>query len=418
MENVIIGKTAMVDCEHGKCSDIIVPRNLLIEKINKIEDLETQLSQQVAEHTFELGHSQKIQSLELQKTCEKYEKMIVELTNERKELELKYREERNMIKCAIEEKNADHSTAVIQLEAKLNEKILAESDKLAALNVKMDSQKNEYEILLFKGAEYHKDTTKTLEQKFKEQISEQEKHIKMLLDEIQTKKEEFFEYCSELNLDNDRKIAQLNLSYETRLMETNDNLMKWRTDASILTKKIENTSTTCDQLRTDISILLDEHGKNKKYISQLEQNCIELQRDIDVRNKLVNDKEKCLLECIEKNATTEKVKKFLNERAIQLESQIKPLDDEIKLSTCKIIEMDDFKKKLLRKVDGLNIEIHKLTNRCNAIGVNLKFEQIKNHHSETIIKRMYSDISFLVQHIQDLPKLKELSLLLFKTYVC
>lgn len=407
----------MVDCEHGKCSDIIVPRSSLIEKINKIEDLETRLNQQVAEHTFELEHSQKMQSLEQQKTREKYEQTIVELTNERKELELKYCEERNMIQCAIEERNAEHSTAVIQLEAKLNEKMLVESDKSAALKVKMDNQKDEYEKLLFKGAEFHTQTTSTLDQTFKDQLGERENHIQLLLDEIRTKKEEFFEYCNELNLDNDRKIAQLNLCHETRIKETNDSLMRWRTDASILTKKIDSTSSTCEQLRTDIAILLDEHGKNKKYIGQLEQNIIELQRDMDIRNKLVNDKETCLLESIEKNATAEKMKKFFNERAIQLEAQIKPLDDEIKRSSCKIIEMEDLKKKLLWKINGLNIEIHKLTNRCKAIDINLKVEQIKNHHSETIIQRMYSDISFLVQHIQDLPKLKELSLLLFKTYV-
>lgn len=413
---LISGKTAHVDADHGKCSDIIVPRNDLIEKIARIEHLETRLNQQLSEHSFELKHAKKMQSLELQSTCEKYEKIIRELKEERAMLDLKYREERHIIQSAIEEKEAEHSTAVIQLEAKLNEKILNESDKSAELKVKMNNLKDEYEQLLRKSADCLEETIGTLSKSFKEEMSQREDKIRTLHDEIQIKKEEFFHYCNQLNLDNDRKVAQLNLNYETKLKESNDNLLKMRVETCILTKKIDSSTTICEQLRTDISLLLDEHGKNKKYICQLEQNISELQIDIDIRNKIVCDKEACLMEAIEKNATMEKMKKFLNERAIQLEAQIKPLDEEIKRSTCKITEIEDLKKKLLWQIDDLQIEIQLLRNKSKAISIDLKAEKIKNLHAQTVIKRISADICFMIQHIQDFPKLKELALTLFKKY--
>lgn len=414
LQYYLLGKTAPVDIDHGKCSDIIVPRHDLIEKIVRIENLETRLNQQLSEHSFELEHTKKMQSLELQKTCEKYEKIIKELRDERQILELKYHDERNIIQSAMEARESEHSTAIISLEAKLNEKILTELNKSTDLKVKMDQLKDEYEQLLHKAADCLQETIDTLGKNFKIDMGKREDQIRMLLDEIQMKKDEFFDYCNQLNLDNDRKVAQLNLNYETRLKESNDNLLKWRTEASILTKKIDSTSTICEQLRTDITLLLDEHGKNKKYICQLEQNITELQIDIDIRNKVVCDKDACLMELIEKNSTMEKMKQFLSERAIQLEAQIKPLDEEIKRSICKIGEIEDFKRKLLRRIDNLNIEIETLKNQSKAISIDLKNEKIKYHHAQIVIKRISADICYMVQHIQDLPKLKDLVLSLFK----
>lgn len=416
IKNILVGKTAPVDSEHGKCTDVVVARNDLIEKIDRIENLETRLNQQLAEHSFELEHARSMQSLELQKTCEKYENVIKQLNEKRKALELKYQEERNLINSAIDERNAEHSTTIIQIEAKLNEKILCEANNVSALKTKMNELKTEHEQQLRKSADCLKETIETLQSEFRAALNEREEQIRKLHDEIQIKKQEFFQYCNQLNLDNDRKVAQLKLGYETRQKETNDALLKWRTDASILTKKIESTSATCAHLRSDIAILQDEHNKNKKYISQLEQNITELQRDIDVRDKVVHDKEACLIEAIEKSQTMEKMKQFMYERSIQLEAQIKPLDERIKSGNCKIHEMEELKSKLLWKIDELNIEINLLRSRCKAISSDLKAERSKTLHSNTIIQRMCSDIWFLAQNIQDLPKLKELTLAMLKKY--
>lgn len=358
-----------------------------------------------------------MQSLELQKTSEKYEKIIKQLKDEYEALQLKYHEERNIIQSAIEEKNSEHSTAIIQLEAKLNEKILIELDKSTELKEKMDKLKDEYEDLLRKAADCLEETIETLGSRFKGEVVKRQDQIQLLVDEIQTKKEEFFHYCKQLNLDNDRKVGQINLSYETKLKESNDNLLKWRTEACILTKKIDNTSTVCDQLRSDIAILLDEFDKNKKYISQLEQNMSELKIDIDIRNKIVQDKEVCLNSALEKNCTMEKMKNFLNERAILLEGRIKPLDEEIKLSTRKISELEDLKKKLLYRIDDINIEMQLIRNRSKVISIDLKAEKIKNLHVQTINKRILADICNMMDYIQDLPKLKEVALKLFKRYL-
>lgn len=394
-----------------------MPRHELIENVERIESLENRLEHHVSEHTFELEHAQKIQSVEMQKTCEKYENEIKKLKGERKALELRYYEERNMINAAIEERNSEHSIKIIQLEAKLNEKILAESNKSADLRNEIEKLKEDYEQELREATEGLENTTDSLKRKFQEELKHRDDNISQLLEEIQIKKEEFYQYCQQLNLDNDRKVAQLKLNYETQLKETNDDLLKWRTEASILTKKIESTTKICDQLRADIAVLLEEHSKNKKYISQLEQNITELQRDIDVRDKLVMDKDACLAEVISKNQAIEKVKKFLNERAIELESQIKPLNEEIKRNCFKIKEIEELKVKLQWKVDDLKTEIELLTIRCKAIAIDLKDEKVKNSQLDTLIQRMCSDICALVQNIQDLPKLKEVSLILYKKFV-
>lgn len=411
------GKTAAIDSEHGKCSDIIVPRNDLIEKIGKIETLETRLSQLSTEYSFEMEHARKMQSLQLQKTCETYEKTIDELTKKQFVLEEKYRDELNVIKAAIEEKNIEHSNQLIELEAKLCEKILTESNKSAALKTKMDSSKEEYEKLLRKSADCLQETTEILEKKFDAQLKQRDDQIRKLLDEIQTKKEEFFHYCNQLNLDHERKVAQLSLKYETQLKETNDELFKWRTDASILKKKIDGTSMSYTQLKNDITILIDENNKNKKYICQLEQNLMELQREIDMRNKLVDDKEMCLKTTIEKNDALEKLKNLFNERAIELEAQIQPLNDTIKGNHHQTINLKKLEQILNQKINDLNIEISNLNDRHKVITNDLKMEQTKSFRFETQIQRMCSDLNELIENIQNISKMKEVALSMFQKYV-
>lgn len=411
------GKTAPVDDEHGKCADIIVPRSDLIEKNEHINCLETSLNNQLSEHAFEMELVEKTHTLEMQKTCEQYELTIKGLNEKRMALERKYREERNVINAAIEERNEAHTSKIIQIEAKLNEKILIESEKSVELKKEMDAMREDYEKQLRESEENHQKTVETMKKEFKTMLDERETEIRRMQDEIQTKKEEFYQYCSQLNLDADRKLTQLKLSYEQRQKETNDSLLKWRTDASILTKKIESTSSTCEQLRSDIATLLDENNRNKKCINQLEQNITELQRDIGIRNKLLADKEACLLQAIEHSNDMEKMKQFMNERAIQLEAQIQPLDEEIKSKAYKIYEMEESKRKLQCKIDELTIELNRLRNRCKAIAIDLKGEKTKTRILETIFQRMHSDIALLAENIQNLPKLKELSLAITKKYL-
>lgn len=394
-----------------------MPRNDLIEKNEHIECLETRLNNQLSEHSFELELVEKTHTLEMQKTCEQYELTIKTLNNKRRALEQKYHEERNLINAAIEERNEAHTSKIIQIEAKLNEKILIESDKSIELRKEMDAMKEDYEKQLRESEENHQNTIETMKMEFKTMLDERETEIQRMHDEIQTKKEEFYQYCNELNLDADRKLTQLKLNYEQRQKETNDSLLKWRTDASILTKKIESTSSTCEQLRKDITTLIDENNRNKKLINQLEQNIAELQRDIDIRNKLLGDKEACLIQAIEHSNAMEKMKQFMNERAIQLEAQIQPLDEEIKSKAYKIYEMEESKQKLQSSIDDLNIEIDRLRSRCKAIALVNRAEKRKTSHLETVIQRMYSDIALLAENIQNLPKLKELSLAIFKKLV-
>lgn len=388
----------------------------LIEKMTKITNLEERLDQQSTEYSFELEHARKMQSLELQKTCEKYDKIISQLNNDRDALEKKYHEEKNLLNSVIEQKDIEHSTQMIQMEAKLCEKILNESNKSAELKSKMDNLKEEYEKLLRKSSDCLQATIDTLEKRFNEQLHERENQIRSLMDEIQTKKEEFFHYCKQLNLDNERRIAQLNLKHEIRLKETNDLLFKWRTDASILTKKNDATARYCEQLKNDIGILLDENNRNKKYICQLEQNIYEFQREIDLRNKLVDDKEICLIQALDKISNMETLKKFLNERAIELESQIQPLNEQIKQYNLKIDDMEECERNLRVKIENLNIDISGLNDRRKVISNDLKFEKNKVLCLETLIDRICADIYEMVENSQDISKLRQNAFCMYKKY--
>lgn len=389
----------------------------MTEQIKKIETIETRLHQLSAEHSFEMEHTRKMQSIELQKTCDSFTKTINELKQKNKLLVENNREEMHVIKAAIREKNTKHSEELIELEAKLCEKILIESNKSAEMKIKIEQTKGEYEKLLRKAADCLHETTSTLEKGFNQKLKDRDDQIRTLMAEIQNKKEEFFHYCKQLNLDHDRKMAQLSLKYETQLKETNDKLLKWRTEANILTKKIDETSASYIQFKNNEALLTEENNKNKKYICQLEHNLNELQREIELRNRLVDDKELCLKNAIEKNAMSEKLKNQFNERAIELEAQIQPLHDKINENNHKIKLMQKLEIELNQKIQTLTIQIDGLNDRCKAISNDLKLEQTKCFKYENKLDRMYSDLHEIVENIQNVHKLKELTLNMFVNYV-
>lgn len=189
---------APVDIEHGKCADVIVARRDLIEQRKNIENLETRLQQQSSEYSFEVDYARKMHALEIEKVSSDYQKIIDELKNERSVLEAKHREENNIIEATIEEIKDEHSRHFLSLEAKYNEKIITEFDKSSTLKSKMDDLREEYEKLLRKSSGCLQETINTLEKNFNQQLSERQNQIRLLLDEIQTKKHEFFEYCNQL----------------------------------------------------------------------------------------------------------------------------------------------------------------------------------------------------------------------------
>lgn len=120
------GRTAQVDSEHGKCADIIVPRNELIDKNDRIDNLETRLNHQLSEHSFELEYAEKMHTDEMHETCTKYETTIKELYDERLALEMKYHEERNLINSVIEKRNEGAQT--ISIHRNTNLKIIISFD--------------------------------------------------------------------------------------------------------------------------------------------------------------------------------------------------------------------------------------------------------------------------------------------------
>lgn len=387
-----------------------------MEQIKKMENLETRLSQQSREYSFEIEYARKMHTLEIEKISTEFQKIIDKLKEERAALELKHQEESNIIQATIEDIKDQHSRHFLELEAKYNEKIITEFDKTSALKTKIDNLKEEYEKLLRKSSGCLEETIQTLERNFDDQLMDRQGQIKELLEEIQTKKHEFFQYCSQLNLNNERTMAQLKLKYQTQLNESNDNVLKWRTEAGVLSKRIDNISNKCEMLTSEQAIFLEEHGNYKKYINQLEQNSCELQRDLEIKTNLVEEKDKCLLIAMEKNQSLEKMKMFLNRRIEELESQIKPKDQELKEMAMRLLEMEEMRRNDFRNVEKLNIEISGLKDVCTAFRNNLKSEEDKRFCAETLIERMRSDIFSTVQDIQNIPKLKSGVMQLYQKY--
>lgn len=384
--------------------------------MSNIHTLKTQCDQQSTEFTFQLEHTRERNATERQELCEKYENIIAQIRGELQALQSEYLDEKQLMRVAMEGKEAEHSTHMIDLESKLCEKILNESNKLTDLQAQMDAMKENYEKCLRKSSECLQDTTDTLTRRFKQQLDEREIQIKNLMDEIQTKKEEFFHYCKQLNVDNERRIAQLSLKHEMSLKDANDMLGKWRTDACILTKKHDTTANQSEQLKKDLALVTEQYNRSQKLVCQMEQNIIELQREIDARNKIVDNKELCLAQAFDKIAAMETMKQHLNGRAVELEAQIEPLNEQIKEYKHEIGQLKEAHAKLLVKIDDLNVEIKGLNDKRKIVSNALQIENDQVHYLQTRLHRLHGEIFEMIQFVQDPVRLKEMALGLHQKY--
>lgn len=410
------GRIAPIDKEHGQNVDVVIPRQVLLDKNDRIETLELRLSQQHAEFQYQLQQVEVAHEVKIGELEHFYRAQIEELNRINKQLERTHMEEINILTVSIAQTKDEHSKTISDIESNLNEKMIIEFEKSANMKLKMEDMKEEYEKLLRKSAGCLEDTIETLESEFKIKLQESQDMIRQLMNEIECKKTEFVLYCQQLNIDNDRRIIEMKMDYEKKLKDENELMQKWRADAGVLNKKLSVVSANCVNLERELCVLQNEHVKNKNIIRQYEQDLEEARREVKDRERNLMDKQACFEELQAKYHELERYKNILIQKTTDLRSEIGPKAREVQEKKYQIGDMERELEKLEENNVKMVLKVSQLNEKCHATEVELKNERSKYVASRGQVSQICRDIYNVSRHVQNVGKLKEEVIALYQRY--
>lgn len=350
------GKTGPVDDEHGKCSDIIVSRQHLIDLQDRLKNLDQRIAEKSEEFQYHLQHIAKAQGHSMDTVRLDYEAILAQQKAENALLEAKHATERDSLLTKIADLNAANEKQMLELEENFNKKLIAEFEQSAKLQTKIDEIKEEYEKLLRKSSQCLQKTIDRLQQSCNVQLEQQKGEIRLLAEEIKSKKSEFVQYCRQLHTDHDRQLVDLQSKFEAQLKEVDDVIVHWRTAAGIANRKVDAFVTNLEQLKQEKSILVGEHDQKKQQIEQLLHDRSELQRELTIRDQIACEKDARLTHVTQKIQQQDTAKQHLNRHIADLQSQIERQDKEIqsKIDLFKTLERE--KRTVEKKFETFRIK--------------------------------------------------------------
>ncbi|XP_058814914.1 cilia- and flagella-associated protein 57 [Topomyia yanbarensis] len=401
------GKTAPHARELGLCSDILIPRQDLLDKNDTIATLELRIQQQIMEFQYKMQQGDAFHSEQMRDIHRDYCSAIEELKKKNEEMGLAHLEECNLMTASIAQAKEDHQKEMMDFEAQFHEKIIMEYDKLTNLKQQMDQMREDYEIKLRRSAGCLQDTIESLEAEQKKNLNEKQEIINSLLKEMDRRRQEFQEYCKQVDVDNDRKKVELQLDYEKKLLEEEENCMKWRGEAGVLKKKFSTLSREAENYRKDIETLQYQHGRFQLAIKQHQKEIEELKREVSEREAVIRDREKKMHELSKKNGELEKYKQVQTHKINELKSQIEPKDREIKEKKEVISEMEKKLEELQQSNKQLALQLQELRDKYYGADLELRkernlFRSAKNKYQQ-VCGEIYN-VSGLIQKPDELKR--------------
>ncbi|KAJ9467512.1 77 kDa echinoderm microtubule-associated protein [Diplonema papillatum] len=393
--------------------EILISKADLEEKNTCIGDTKQKVDELKIEMDYlarkrDIKHEEKIKEMQDQfkEDSEKQWAKFEALLSLKQEQEIAFTEIRK-------ETSEKHRREVTRLESDYQAKIQSAEELKGKLVKQLTSQKGSFEHQITSADQLYDKTRRELQDGYQESLNVERETCDGLRANERDLRMEHKEIRAQLEKDTDDEIEEIKDRYEKRLSTERDHFLQLKGENGIMRKKFTTLQKEIADKNDEITQLIDTLQMLGLKISRIEFDIETLKDEIKERDEMIGDKEKRIYELKKKNQELEKFKFVLDFKIRELKSQIEPRQDEITAAKQKIKEMDfDLEKyhqtnlslyatidELKRRIDVQQKEIHQLANRLKD--------------SETYKNRVRTDLSELVQKIQE-PK--ELSLAVATLY--
>ncbi|XP_059613536.1 cilia- and flagella-associated protein 57 [Phlebotomus argentipes] len=410
------GKKAPVDDELGKCVDVLIPREELLDRLNAITSLEQRMDQQADEYEFQLKRKDEDYTKQIAQIHAEYREIIEDLKDKNRKLEADHIDEINIITASIAELKFEHQKALTLLETDFHQKIIVEYEKTSQVKKLMETMKDDYEVKLRKTAGHLQDTVQSLETDFRKQLDERQTLIKLLIKDAEEKGLEFKEYSDQVTMENERKVVNMTVDYEKKIKHEQQIGNKWRGEAGVLSKKYNLMNKSNKKLKTEIETVTEEHERLKENIQQLENTIQEMETTIGAKDNVIRDRDHQISDLQARLREKSAIQEAQEVKLKELNAQIEPRDEEIRIGKDKRVSMEIEMQALQRKNRNLEHKLKELNEKYIGNTILLKAQLKRSQTLQAKLFRMSGDIAKASDIIQDPPKLKELAKKLLDKY--
>ncbi|GAB0089612.1 cilia- and flagella-associated protein 57 [Sergentomyia squamirostris] len=409
-------KKAPVDRELGKCVDVLIPREELLDRLGAIKSLELRMDQQADEYEFQLKRKDEDYTKQISQLHTEYREIIEDLKDKNRKLESDHIEEINIITASIAELKFEHQKSLTQIETDFHQKIIVEYEKTSQVKKQMETMKDDYEVKLRKTAGHLQDTIQSLETDFRKQLDERQMLIKLLLKDGEDKSLEFREYNNQIVTENERKTISTTVEYEKKIKHEQQISNKWRGEAGVLSKKYNLMNKSNKKLKQEIETVTEEHERLKETIQQLEKTISDLENTVGSKDAVIRDRDHQINQFVSQMRERDTHQAGQEEKIQWLKDQIEPRDEEIRARKERIVSMEVEMQTLHQKNGKLEIQLKEMKEKYSGNEILHKSQLIKYQKLQAKLKRISGDISGASDIIQNPTKLKELMKKLLEKY--
>jgi chromosome segregation ATPase len=216
--------------------------------------------------------------------------------------------------------------------------------------------------------------------------------------------------------DTDREIVDLRTSYETKLFDERQAILKLKGEAGVLRNKQKVCQKEVEDLKWQLNNLRDEYTQLTARKEELEKSVVDLKDDLSGKESTIADREKRVSKLERDNQELEKFKFVLNERINELMSEIEPRDKKIVELKEKVADMETELLGLNKTRQDLDLKQHELKGKLSAWKKELDKEEQRRKRYQQLLRKIRIDLLEAVGLIQEPMALKNCVIKLFRRY--
>lgn len=406
-------RRAALDERLGSCSDVLIPRKTLLDKIETVASLEGRIFQQSEEFSYqfqqkEIAHDNLVQGIH-----KSYSGAIEELKTRNRDLEKEHIEELNLITARNAEAEDAHQKQLLDLETEFHRKIITEYDKNKELSASFNKLRDESNSKLRKTAGYLEDTIESMESDFRQQIDNRRERIQQLVEYNESLKKEFVEYCQQERAQNERELVGLRMDYEKRMLHEQEVNSKWRNEAGVISKKFGQASKENNKLREDFSEVQEANAELQSVIEENGLEREEMKSELQRLFMQLQERDRTIQGLVRRVNELESVKASVEGQMTSLRLQLEPKDAEILKNAEDLRNLMNELEYLHKNKTELELAVTNTKQRNEGLLVEMKLRSVENHKTKTYLSRVIADVHLLNDFILQPEKLKKAVVKLF-----
>eukprot|EP00055_Hartaetosiga_balthica_P003769 m.8941 g.8941 ORF g.8941 m.8941 type:complete len:1202 (-) comp3312_c0_seq1:127-3732(-) len=388
-------------------TEVLITKSDLEEKNKHMGELkrrveELQMASEYQLRLKDMNYNEKIKEITDKFIQEKEDlkRQLQQLKAEKEKEESKHGEELTTL-------HDKHLQSVQDLEHEHNQKLMVEYEKYQGLQRKTQEMQSAYEQQLDEVTVSKERALKDLAEHWENKLNEKTAMLEAAHQASIDLQREHDETARQIELDADREILSIRLSYEKSLKEEHEYGLEVKGENGILVKKFKALERDIEEEKNKRFEMQKEQKKLHAHIKALEREIVSGKKEIEERDETIQDKERRIYDLKKKNQELEKFKFVLDYKIKELKKQIEPKDAEIKGMKTQMTEMDSELEKYDSSTTTLDLQLEKLRTRLKATEKSVKEKELREKFLLNTITRFKSELQAaisLVQKPKDLVK--------------